>query len=180
MRDYRFKNSSPRIGVFGLMMFAAFLGGLLVLLAVRYTGLGDYLADRPPVQEEPDSSTRVLPGPNVTDFESATIQVVEKVGPAVVMITTTRLIEVSDFFGFIWYPQEVQGLGSGVIFRKEGYILTNHHVIKEAREIRVILPDGRTFPARVIGADQYTDLAVLKIEGENLPVADLVIPMSYA
>jgi serine protease Do len=172
VRDYRFKNSSPRIGIFGLMMFAAFLGGLLVLLAVRYTGLGDYLADRPPVQEEPDSSTRVLPGPNVTDFESATIQVVEKVGPAVVMITTTRLIEVSDFFGFIWYPQEVQGLGSGVIFRKEGYILTNHHVIKEAREIRVILPDGRTFPARVIGADQYTDLAVLKIEGENLPVAD--------
>ncbi|NLY89298.1 MAG: hypothetical protein GX085_06715 [Firmicutes bacterium] len=133
VRDYRFRSSSPRIGSFGQMMFAAFLGGLLVLLAVRYTGLGEYLTYRPPVQEEPDSSTRVLPGPDVTDFESATIRVVEKVGPAVVMITTTRLIEVSDFFGFIWYPQEVQGLGSGVIFRKDGYILTNHHVIKEAR-----------------------------------------------
>lgn len=174
MNKYRFEKSSPRIGLFGLAMFAAFLGGVLVLLAVKYTGLGEYLTyqHQPPVQEEPDPSARVLPGPEVTDFESATIQVVEKVGPAVVMITTTRLIEVSDFFGFIWYPQEVQGLGSGVIFRKDGYILTNHHVVKEAQEIRVILPDGRTFPARVIGADQYTDLAVLKIEGEDLPVAD--------
>ena len=131
MRNYRFRDSSPRIGIFGLMMFAAFLGGLLVLLAVRYTGLGDYLTYRPPVQEEPDSSTRVLPGLDVTDFESATIKVVEKVGPAVVMITTTRLIE-SMILGSSGIPGSA-GTGLRVIFRKDGYILTNHHVIKEAR-----------------------------------------------
>ncbi len=64
-------------------------------------------------------------------------------------------------------------LGSGVIVNENGYILTNNHVIKGASEIRVVLRDGRQFPARVVGTDPETDLAVLQAAGGELPVARL-------
>ncbi|HHU51391.1 MAG TPA: PDZ domain-containing protein [Firmicutes bacterium] len=171
MRDYK-GNSLSRSGLFSLLIIAAFLGGFLVLLAVRFTGLGQALVITPPAPEE------VLPPPeekkteNELGYERSTIEVVEKVGPAVVMITTTKLVEVNDFFfGLVGY-REVQGLGSGVIFRKDGYILTNNHVISKAEKIIVILSDGRSFAAQVVGADPLTDLAVIKISGENLPTAE--------
>ncbi|MDO9116482.1 MAG: DegQ family serine endoprotease [Nitrospira sp.] len=68
-------------------------------------------------------------------------------------------------------PQErqEQGLGSGVIVNADGYIVTNHHVIEQAEEIIVLLPDKRRLKATLIGADPKTDLAVVKIEAANLP-----------
>ena len=71
-----------------------------------------------------------------------------------------------------WW-RKARGNGSGVIIDAAGYILTNNHVIENVKEISVILSDGRTFAAQVVGADTYTDLAVLKIDGDNLPVAEL-------
>jgi len=65
--------------------------------------------------------------------------------------------------------QSQTSLGSGVIMSSRGYILTNNHVITDARQIEVLLADGRHFEARVIGADPETDLAVLKIEADDLP-----------
>jgi serine protease DegQ len=66
-------------------------------------------------------------------------------------------------------PRRVKTLGSGVIMSDRGYILTNHHVIEAADEIQVSLRDGRTASASVIGKDTETDLAVLKVELEDLP-----------
>ncbi|HET9846631.1 MAG TPA: trypsin-like peptidase domain-containing protein, partial [Nitrospira sp.] len=61
------------------------------------------------------------------------------------------------------------GQGSGVIVSPDGYVLTNNHVIDGAREVTVTLPDKREFPGKIVGTDPKTDLAVVKIEGKNLP-----------
>lgn len=63
-----------------------------------------------------------------------------------------------------------QGLGSGVIVTPDGYIVTNNHVVEEADEVTVSLPDKRTFKAKVVGTDPKTDVAVIKIDASNLPV----------
>ncbi|NLW55964.1 MAG: trypsin-like serine protease [Firmicutes bacterium] len=170
MSTIKFERSSSRIGLFTLLLAAAFMGAFLVLLAVKYTGLGQALVVPPVVQQEETLPAPQSPG-SMTDYERATVQVVDKVGPSVVMITTTSMVEVKDFFfGLVGY-QPVQGLGSGVIFREDGHILTNYHVIAEAEEILVVLNDGRKVAAKLIGGDPDNDLAVLKIEGKGYPVA---------
>ncbi len=126
----------------------------------------------------------------------AFIEVVNRAKPAVVQITTTRLVSTSrpqrpfDFFGDddlfeFWFgprerrdsdereedKREVEGLGSGVIVNEAGYILTNNHVIEDAEGIVVVLPNGREYQADVVGKDasrRGTDLAVLKIDGKGL------------
>lgn len=67
----------------------------------------------------------------------------------------------------------LSSLGSGVIVSKDGYVLTNHHVINGADQIQVALRDGRETLAEVIGTDPESDLAVLRIDLENLPVIEL-------
>lgn len=79
-----------------------------------------------------------------------------------------------DFFGeFPEREYKRMGLGSGVIIDERGYILTNEHVIGDATKITVTLPDGREFKAEVKGKDVRSDLAIIKIEAKNLPVANL-------
>jgi S1-C subfamily serine protease len=73
---------------------------------------------------------------------------------------TSRLMAYDFFLRAI--PQE--GSGSGFVYDKDGYIITNNHVVEDAQEIEVTLADGTTLPARVVGADPLTDLAVLKVE----------------
>ena len=96
--------------------------------------------------------------------------------PAVVSINTSKKNQArrkgDPWFRFFNGPNDESpqdGLGSGVIVSPEGYILTNHHVIEEADDIEVVLLDGRTAPAKVIGVDPDTDLALLQIQLENLP-----------
>jgi serine protease Do len=93
---------------------------------------------------------------------------VARVLPAVVSITT-RQIERDQ----LDQPVVTPGLGSGIIVDRRGYILTNDHVIQGVDHIKVGLADGRTFPATLVGRDAFSDLAVVKITGTNLPVAVL-------
>ena len=116
---------------------------------------------------------------------------VSRVSPAVVTIRSTERARAAqqfpfmddptfrDFFGDRMpqqqqqTPQRVQGVGSGVIVNSEGYILTNHHVVDGALEIKVELTDNRTFTAKLVGSDPPSDLAVLKIDAKNLPTLSL-------
>jgi S1-C subfamily serine protease len=91
------------------------------------------------------------------------------VKPAVVQITNQQ-VQMDQFNQEYNVPA---GVGSGVIYDNQGHILTNNHVIEGAQQLLVSLPDGRSFPAKLIGADPQTDLAVLQISGSNLPVAQL-------
>lgn len=101
---------------------------------------------------------------------------VEQVAPAVVNISITGVRRpgsgndpLFEFFGVEPPTQPLRGEGSGVIVdARNGYLLTNHHVIADADEINVNLSDGRNFAATVVGSDADSDLAVLKIDGANL------------
>jgi Do/DeqQ family serine protease len=102
--------------------------------------------------------------------------------PAVVSVTATRTAQrqpqaddprLRFFFGDGAATQRRVGLGSGVIVAPEGYLLTNHHVVDQATEIEVQLTDGRQAQARLVGSDPETDIAVLKIELDALPVLAL-------
>src|SRR5215212_8854287 len=112
---------------------------------------------------------------------------VSRVSPAVVTIRSTERARAAQQFPFTddptfreffgdreqqqqqQPPQRVQGVGSGVIVNADGYILTNHHVVDGAIEIKVELTDNRTFTAKLVGSDPPSDLAVLKIDAKNLP-----------
>lgn len=106
-----------------------------------------------------------------------------KAAPAVVSVTATKVARRNPHtddprFRFFFgdgpaNPQAQIGLGSGVIVSPEGYLLTNHHVVEDATEIEVQLADGRQVSAKLVGSDAETDIAVLKIELDNLPVVTL-------
>jgi serine protease Do len=111
--------------------------------------------------------------------------IVKSVAPAVVKIEMTTTINREAIglvpggpFGQLLpqqqiIPQTEHGLGSGVIVTKDGYILTNNHVVDGAKELKVTLQDGREFKAKVIGRDPKSDIAVIKIAADNLPVVTM-------
>lgn len=127
------------------------------------------------------------PGDIGDSRRSAIVSAAQRVSPAVVSVSvvTTRVVRTDPFGGFMhdeffdrFFPrsefrQKVPGMGSGVIVDASGLVLTNSHVIRQADDIRVNLPDGRSFTARVLGDSPVYDLAVLQIEGTRLPVAPL-------
>lgn len=100
------------------------------------------------------------------EFDKAINEVVEGITPSVVNIRVT--IKVQDIFGQI---QEEEGIGSGVIYTEDGYIITNNHVASGAEELLVTLYDGSEYPAELVGADENTDVAVIKIETDGLKAA---------
>ena len=124
-----------------------------------------YLPSSNPTSEPASTSS----APGFFLLQETLIEVSKKVAPAVVNITTITGLGGDFFFNIL--PQ--QGQGSGVIFNEKGYILTNEHVVHEAREIKVLLMDGREFKGKLVGSDLWLDLAIIKIAGQNLPVARL-------
>jgi serine protease Do len=98
---------------------------------------------------------------------------VSRVAPSVVTVQTEAVERVTDFFFGRTVERTRPGLGSGFIVSADGTILTNAHVVAGATRISVALPGGATYPARLLGADETNDLAVLKVDAQGMPVAPL-------
>jgi len=135
---------------------------------------------------QPDTPS--APAPSSIAVQSSYADIVNRVSAAVVTIRSTERARSARQFPFMddptfreffgdrlpqQPPQRMQGVGSGVIVNSQGYILTNHHVIDGALEIKVELTDNRTFTAKLVGSDPPSDLAVLKIDANNLPTLNL-------
>ncbi len=144
---------------------------LLIGLTVFMTGCGgsgsktaEAVKDKPAAStEQQPKAEKELNGARNTPIVVAA----KKVGPAVVGITNKAYVR--DFFNRVGLAE--RGTGSGVIYDKSGLIATNNHVVEGAQEIIVSLSDGRSIKGKVLGADAATDLAVVKIDAANLPVA---------
>ena len=134
------------------------------------------------------TAARVSPDALPNSRRSAIVTAAQRVSPAVVTVSvvTTRTVRTDpfggmpfrdDFFDRFFPPNVVQekvpSMGSGVIVDPSGIILTNSHVVRGADEIKVNLPDGRKFDAKLLGDSPVYDLAVLRIEGDKLPVAPM-------
>ena len=181
-----------------LIILAMAIIGAGVGLMLRQTDMSrGGAADSPPAVEPaatPGAGTAYEPVEDAGDLQgsisrsrqTAIVSAAQEVGPAVVSIsvTATRVVRASpwfpfrdqffrDFFGERQYVEEVSNLGSGVVVSPYGYVVTNEHVVRNATEIKVTLPDGREYDAEVVEAEQEYDIAILKVEGSDLPYVTL-------
>ena len=151
-----------------IFILGAIIGGLIGSVG------GYYLINNKNKTSSKEISNNILPTQEVYvpsslgSFEKDIVNVVKKTMPAVVNISTVTLVE--DFF-FGVYPQS--GIGSGFIIDPKGYILTNYHVVEGARKIDVTLSEGKKYTGKIVGYDKRSDLAVIKIDAENLPYLPL-------
>ncbi len=177
-------------------IFIGMIVGLVIASNMDWTLKGFALnKDAEPVKlgsTEPTLNEEV----DIVSLENAFVKVAEEVMPSVVTITSAKIIKsrrvnpFSDFFQddlfrrFFEAPEQrgdgddeeefrQQGLGSGVMISNDGYIITNNHVIKDADEITVVTLDKKDFKAEVVGTDEKTDVAVIRINAKNLPAARL-------
>jgi len=118
-----------------------------------------------PTPSEPNTLVQV----STSEFSTTITEAVEKVGPAVVTVVGTIPGQMT-FFG---RTPDGTVSGSGVIISNDGYIITNNHVIENTTNNSVILADGTELPAKVIGSDMFSDLAVLKVDGKVPAIAKL-------
>ena len=166
---------------------------LYLLLIVAVSGLTGYFASNlslnRKLKEEGDAAALVRDGatakksvpqrrvevtevPNFSDAAEAAVQ-------AVVYVKVTQRANYQPgslldlIFGFAQTPRDQVGLGSGVIIRPDGYIVTNNHVISGADVIEVTLENNKVYPAKLIGTDPATDIALIKIEAEDLPTVPM-------
>lgn len=170
-------------GILALLVFIAFTFGFLggglagagvVVLTKALPGLQP--APTPTsvpahtVTPAPTALPAPAPGPTtVVDPDAPVVQAVNVVGPAVVTVITT-LPPRRGFFGRTARPES---RGSGVIIDAAGHAITNNHVVEGAESLSVILANGERREAQLVGADQFTDLAVIRIAGSGFGVAEL-------
>ncbi len=178
---------------FAVSLLSGLIGGGLVWGMFYYTQQQTPISiSEPVVETAPETPpptiapTISVPTPEISR-KNAIVMATQKVSPAVVTISVlqTRVVRYSPFhddffssffrdFGPYWeYEEQIPSLGSGVILNREGYVLTNAHVVHGATDIMITLPDGREFQGKIIGVDEIGDLALLKIEGEKLPYVKL-------
>lgn len=181
---------APWAVIFMLIVMTSFLAGILIAKAL---GPHDESISQQqaflPNADAPDFAN-VVPKKGMKPLfslsDNPVADIVASVSPAVVSIDTTihkssnRGMELPDLLFSTpgGHPQlrdpdkyEAHGSGSGVVIRNDGYILTNAHVVKDADQIKVTLNNKHTYTGRVVGKDGYTDVALVKIDAYNLPVA---------
>ena len=148
-----------RTGLVALFLAAGVAAGMGLGRAFDRSAATAVAAERPMISGD------------LSAFQDALASVAEGVSPSVVHITTKVGAQ-----GDLW---EMQGVGSGVVVSAKGHILTNHHVVDadpQRQTLRVRLADGREFPAKVVGTDSETDLALLKID----PKGQVLVPIHFA
>jgi serine protease Do len=174
----------------GLSAGALILTGSLIGWSASAIGAGP--SPSPVPAPAPIAAPAAAAGRTIGASADSYAPLVEQIAPAVVTVTSERRVRMTSsqlpddpllrqFFGDQLprgrrgQPQERRegGLGSGVIVRADGYILTNNHVVDGADQVKVELSDGRSFTAKVVGTDAPSDLAVLKIDGSNLHTLQL-------
>ncbi len=161
------------MGIIALLFIGAVFGAVLV------SGIGYIPNSIAQVKIGSDSPPEIVDNQSLTSFNNSFVETAEKLTPSIVQITVISKSKKNPHEGFEFFfprndmPRERQGGGSGVIISDDGYILTNNHVVEDATEVTVNLLDKRKFTAEIIGTDPLTDLAVIKIDAEELPAAYL-------
>ena len=147
------------------------LAAMMAASVVTFSGcsLGT-AADNTSVQTTSAAKQAAANNANLSDARNTpVVRAAKAVGPTIVGITNKAVAR--DWFN---NPVETEGVGSGVIFKNDGgdsYIVTNNHVVSGAKELVVSLPDGRSLKGKLVGADEMTDLAVVKVGDGKLPTA---------
>ena len=163
----------------GILYFfiAAIAGAISACAVVKLSNRNSTAADSSAVvQSDTQFRTVDLSNDKWPDFTFAAETCVDAVVYVKVRATQQVVSNAGPLFRFFFgyeripYSREVQGSGSGVIIREDGYIVTNNHVIAGANAIEVTLNNNRTYPARLIGTDPATDVALIKIEESGLPI----------
>jgi serine protease Do len=178
-QDYESENSKKqkgnRGGWFLAGLIGAILGGLLMLVAIPALSNFDFLpydmdlSGEVTQQDEATDTTR--PAKNVSvEVNTAITDIVDKVSEAVVGVVN---LQEAGFWNETGEEGEAgeAGTGSGVVYKKEGknaFIVTNHHVIAGASQIEISLSDGTRVPAEILGSDELTDLAVLRVDSAKI------------
>jgi len=158
-------------------LLAIFVGFGVALLGAAEARKAEKPAYRKPELKIDASPVGEGRAPALTSYAD----VLENVRPAVVSVYSTKVVrqQVPPLLRQLYGPglqgreERLDGLGSGVLISSDGYILTNNHVVAEADELEVRLNDDRKLSARVVGTDPKTDIAVIKIDADQLPAATL-------
>lgn len=163
------------------------IGIIILLSGFLLGGISFYILGRVTGPSRPSLSVLPRVPSQIIETSKAFSEIANAISPAVVNISTTKVIKrdvapsffEDPFFNFFDPFHEFsspkkwkeQSLGSGVIVSSDGYIITNNHVVEQAEEIKVILYDKRSFKGKVVGADSKTDIAVVKINANELSTA---------
>jgi S1-C subfamily serine protease len=169
VRTPRRRTVGPVATVLAVSLLSAGLASGITAMAIAPSLTGSAAA---PAATDPNmgngNTVAVTPAPAASTTGDPIVDVATRVSPAVVTITSRG---VSSGFGPFSMP--ATGVGSGVIVNAEGWILTNAHVVEGAQSLTVTLKDGREFDGTVVESDPDRDLAVVKIDGSDLPTAEL-------
>ena len=165
----RERRTGPSLVVIAsVALLAAILASVGTFFGLEASGALDRTVANVPTPSGTTTSSTPATQSGRFDESSAIIDAAAKAGPAVVQITSTANVNPNDLGSL---PET--GVGSGIIFDANGWILTNHHVVAGSDKLIVALQNGKTYPGTIYGIDTLTDLAIVKIAATGLPVATM-------